>query len=467
MESKDIKLVKDDEEKGVFASYVHEIFDNLRNYITGLGTKQSKLSYNQWTYDYITDRTKYEACYLSSWIARRVVDVIPSDMCREWREIKCDNADEIRVEEDRVEVRKHFEDALRLRRLCGGSAIVMMTNQDLRKPLNVSKIRKGDLKNLVTLDRWLLYPSDTLTLDPLNQNFMNPEFYRLTMGNGGLEIHHSHIIRFTGLPVPPMMRIQFMGWGDSALRQAMPEIEAFTMAIRGIAESISEFNIDVISKEGLLNDLATGAEKAILARFQAFDLGKSTQHMALLDSTEKLERIALNYSGIEGILQKLMMAVSGASNTPMTKLFGDSAKGLNATGEGDDVNYFTYIRSLQSSKLDSTLRMFDEVLVRSALGYFPEDFNYRWNPLRIPNIVEETQAKLNQANVDIMYLDAGIIEKYQIQENLQANEQYQFEQERIDALKEIENSRDLEEDLDGMDPYNYNPPDMKNNPFAK
>ena len=41
---------------------------------------------------------------------------------------------------------------------------------------------------------------------------------------------------------------------------------------------------------------------------------------------------------------------------------------------------------------DPGIRTLDEVIVRSALGYWPDDYNYVWNPLQQMNELQVAQA---------------------------------------------------------------------------
>lgn len=427
------------------------VSDGLVNTLTALGTARSKRSHFQWQYGSLTNYGQYEAAYQESWIARRICDVIPADMIREWRDIKCDAADDIRAEEDRLRVPAAFERALSYARLYGGAGIVMITDQDMTKPLDPRKIKKGGLKRLMVLDRWYLSAGELQVTNILDESFLLPAHYLIAGSKEGY-IHESHVVRVLGEPLPIRIAMMSQGWGDSALRQALEVVQDFTASVGGIAESMQEFNVDTIRKEGLFDELGSDQEDAILRRFQAWGMMKSLFRVSLLDGEETFDRNSLTYGGIADIIETQMKLVAGASHTPVTKLFGDSAKGLNATGEGDDVNYNAYIRSEQAAKLDPALRRLDEVLVRSATGAFPDDFNYAWRPLDVPSPTEAAQANEIQARADIAYLDAGVVTVSQVQRNLQSAEKYQFDPDRIAELEEIENSIDLKERMNEVDP---------------
>lgn len=418
--------------------------DGLINKLTGQGTDRSKRSHFVWSYENINNYSAYEAAYQTSWIARRICDAVAADMTKMWREIKSGKADEIRSEEDRLMVPAKFSEAVRYARLYGGAAIIPITDQDLRQPLDVRKIKKGDLKRLLVLDRWYVTGADINVMDVLDEDFNLPSEYYVN-NSKALTVHKSHVIRVIGEPLPIRLAFQSQGWGDSSLRQAMETVEDFLSSIGGVAESLQEFNVDTIRKDGLMDEIGTDQEDRILARFRAWGMMKSIFRVSLLDGNEQFERNQLTYSGVADMIELMMKMVSGASNIPMTKLFGDSAKGLNATGEGDEKTYFDYISAQQAAKLDPALRKLDEILVRSAIGEFPNDFNYSWNPLSIPSENEIATANKVQADADIAYLEANVITVSQIQRNLQSKEKYQFDPARIDELERLENEVPMEE----------------------
>lgn len=111
---------------------------------------------------------------------------------------------------------------------------------------------------------------------------------------------------------------------------------------------------------------------------------------------------------------------------------------MNATGEGDLTNYYDDIRSYQTSSLSLSLRFVDEVLVRSAIGRFPDSFDYEWNPLRQQDETQIAAAQKTRAERDAIYLEANVITRSQIQRNLQTSETYQFDDENIDQLEALE-----------------------------
>lgn len=408
--------------------------DGLQNILTGLGTGKSHSANNRWVMSF-TDYRQLEAAYQDNWIAQGIVDFRAEDMTRNWRRIKSEGAEDIASLEDIMNVTLDVQLALKWSRLYGGSAIIMLTDQSLEKPLNLNKIKKGSLEGLHVVDRWDLQGVG-INYSSLGYQFARPEFY--TLSGGSQQIHRSHVIRFEGIQLPRRLTYLNNTWGDSVLRRCIDDVGEMVAAKSGIADLLQESNVDVITRQGLTDELATDQDETIISRYALFARMKSVVNMALLDGEETYDRHTLNLSGVAPILEQMITWVSGAAQTPVTRLFGKSASGLNATGENDMQQYYESIASSQISQLKRPLRQLDEVLVRSALGHWPKTFDYVWNPLSQPNTVEIAQAEQLRSQTDANYLNAGVVTKSQVQRELQASEVYQFADEKIEELEELE-----------------------------
>jgi len=412
--------------------------DGLVNVASGLGTEKSKRSHNHFAFDMLNSWRDLEAAYQSNWIAKRICDIPAEDSTREWRRIKADGAEAIEDAEKALGVRHHVLDALRWSRLYGGAGILMVTDQDMEKPLRPDAIRRGGLKRLIVFDRWDMSPDSINSWDILAPNYLQPDFYRIRAGTQ--RIHWTHFALFRGMPLPKRWMEHTQGWGDSYLRSCIADVMDTVAAKDGIAELMQEANIDVLQRQELSDELASDQDEQIIKRYQLFSQMKSSINMALLDGSEELQRHTLSLSGVAPIIEQFMTWISAASRMPVTKLFGTSAKGMSATGEGDEQNYNQTLRSIQSCDIDPPLRVLDEVMVRSALGSFPESYDYEWNPLDTPNTLEVAQARHLDAQRHQMYLDSDVATRPQVMRELQSNEVYQYDPEELDELEKLDDS---------------------------
>lgn len=414
--------------------------DSLTNVVSGLGTERDKRSHNTFRYTPLAyfDFAELEFAYVACWLATSIVDIPVDDATREWRAFSCEQATDIQRAEKYFKLQQHIQDAFKWSRLYGGAAILMITDQNLAEPLDLSRIRQGSLKRLVVLDRRYITGVDFNYTNPTLPNYLLPNKYMVAGGN--LLIHHSHVVRITGQKVPLSIRQINGGWDNSVLRKCMEDIKDAVSAKGGIASLIQEANVDVIEREGLSDELTTeDGSNAVIRRYELAAMLKGINRMLLLDgTTEKYSRNPASFGGLGEILEKLMMWTSGAADIPMTRLFGEMAKGMGDSGEGDQKNYNNALRGQQESAYREVLERIDEVMIRSWLGNMPENCEFEFNPLSTPSGAEQAQQELANSQADNNYLDAGVVTRSQIMRKLQSRGTYAITDEEIDEAQKAE-----------------------------
>lgn len=123
------------------------MYDGLRNLVSGLGTDKDKARHYTHTFEPLNPQQIHNM-YASDWLSRKIIDIVPEDMCREWRTWQSKRAEDYYRAERQLRVRSRVEEALTAARLDGGAAILMGDGaKDPMKPLNVERI--GDRKSVV------------------------------------------------------------------------------------------------------------------------------------------------------------------------------------------------------------------------------------------------------------------------------------------------------------------------------
>lgn len=429
--------------------------DGLRNVVANLGTDRDKRSYNRFVFSNFHDWQQLEAAYQDSWLARQIVDAPVEDATREWRVFSCKEAAKIREEENRCRLQAVTQEAFKWGGLYGGAVILMITDQLLDRPLEIKRIKKGSLKRLLVIDRFSLSGFDYNYTDPMAENFLLPESYSIY--GGSQRIHHTHLIRIPGAKLPLRLKQMNGGWDDSQLRKCLEDIKDAMAAKGGIASLILEANVDVIQRQGLSDELASNNDENLIERFRLAALLKAINGMLLLDGNEIYQRNPASFGGLGEVLSTLMEWVSGAAQIPMTRLFGVQAKGLGDSGEGDMKNYYNSIRGKQESDYREALERLDEVLIRSALGYMPDDCQFEWNPLSQPSGVELAQQDLADAQADELRLNQGVVKRSHIAVRLKEAGRYSITDEEIRKMHELEKAEangEFDEDDSGEpDPF--------------
>lgn len=412
--------------------------DGLSNVATGIAQRSDKSIYNKWGFSVLTDFSEMDAAYTGHWLPAKIVDLPSTESCAKWRTIKCTKAEEISRHEKEINYRHKILEAVTWSRLYGGSGVLMLTGQNLEQPFNLEKVKKGTLNRadcgLLVFDRYDLHGTTFNYLNPLKENYLEPTEY--TIRGGSVRVHHSHVVRFHGSPLPKRIKIQTQGWGDSFLRKCLSDANDIIASKSGISNLMQEANVDVFRAEDLWDKLSTQQDDQIINRYINLNLMKSAMQAIVLDKNEEYDRKTLALSGVSDTLETFMVLLAAASGIPVTKLFGTSAKGMSATGEGDMNNYYDMLCSIQQNHISPPLKMLDQVLCRSAIGSYPSDFDYEWNPIHQQDQLKQAQVAKLKSETHIAYMDSGIVNPAQIQRELQTDEAYQFDDDAIEKVEQ-------------------------------
>lgn len=431
------------------------IGDGLENIVAGLGTDRDKRSYSVWADPGILTRQELENMYRGSWLAKKIVNAVADDMTREWLHCIFDGEElsaEIEQVEKRFAVKSKINEALRWSRLYGGAKIIIGTkdNKNLEKPLDVKSVRKGDLRYLHVLDRWRISPAGSLNKDLGSPNFGMPESYILA--ESSVRIHHTRVLRFNGEKLPYFSWLRNGMWDDSVLQHIMDSLMNCDTATQAVATMMFESNVDVVTSEGLADVLARKDGESILTkRFQVAALLKSFNRMLLLDGTESYEKKQNSFANLDKVVQQFMIDVSGAADIPVTRLFGQSPAGLNATGDGDIRNYYDMISSKQESELRPQLEYLYEVLVRSELGHMPDDFRFDFNSLWQVSDTEQAAVETARAQRDQIYVQLGLVPDAVVAKELKERGTYRnLTDEDIKLIEELSHPMDENGQIGGV-----------------
>lgn len=385
--------------------------DGLANVMSGAGTASDKRSYARYFLNRL-DPVQIDAMYRSSWLMRKVVDLPPYDMTRAGRDWKVDKADiaKLEAEEKRLQLWPKLRRALILGRLGGGALILGTDDPRPDQPLDPGRIRSGGLRYIVPVSRYQLR-LDGLVRDPADPLFMQPRFYRLSSGGGEAAIHPSRVVPFKGLPIAEVgqgMSEDELFWGDSVLQSVHEAISNADAAQGGFASLIEEAKQDIIKIPGLMDHVGSAEyEQRLMKRFEVAALGKSTHRALVLDGAEEWEQRQLTWNGIPDIIRTYLAIVAGAADIPATRLLGKAPDGMNATGAGDEANYWTMIAARQESDLRPALDVLDPLLAASAgvSGHLYSEFA----PLKL--LSEKEAADVNKVKADTVKViaDTGLV----------------------------------------------------------
>lgn len=385
--------------------------DKLQNLVSGLNTGRDKQFHNQWVMSQLNQRD-LETAYRGDWLVRKIIDIPPFDMVREWRDWKADNDVIEKLEHCEREycIPQKVQRALTLARLYGGAVIVMGVDGtgSPESELDLERVTEESISYLHVLHRYEITTGDINrnVLDPL---YGEPTYYEVANQDMQARVHPSRVIRFVVNPLPDNRNVN-EGWGDPVLQAIQESVLQAGSVTSNIASMTHEANVDVIRIPNFMESLATAAYTSkLVQRFTLAATAKGNNGMLLLDKDEEYDRKELHFAALPDILDRFMQIVSGAADIPATRLLSQSPAGMNATGESDIRNYYDRLSADQRLCLDPALNKLTEVLIRSATGSRDEDIYYEWAPLWQMSDVEKADNAKKRAETSQIYANSGLV----------------------------------------------------------
>ena len=381
---------------------------------------QSPLEATEYPLTRMTDNyALLNSLYRDNWVVQNVVGLMVDDMLREWYKLKGNIAPEMQDALDRVErqtrTRARLNEGMRWGRLYGGAAglILIKGQEDLSKPLDLDMVFPGSFQGLYILDRWQgVTPNMELVFeggDPV------PESYSITDARGYTvtNVHHSRLIRFTGRDLPFLEKVAEMYWGESEVEALYKEVVAHDNVSANMAALTFQANINTMEVKGLeqLFSIGSGqAQRRFWNVMQAQSVLRSNFGTQLVEEGTKLTNTQYTFTGLQEVYESMALNLCGASHYPMTKLFGRSPAGMNATGESDIKNYYDYVDSQREAKLRPALQKLLPVLCMSAWGFVPDDLDFTFPPLWTPTAMETAEIALKKAQAIRDTFQAGLFQ---------------------------------------------------------
>ena len=384
----------------------------INNPSTGLGGAGDKSQTSFFTPTRIHWRGELEVIYNESWACSKFIDIPVDDMLARWRvwdSAENEQAADLMLEADqRHKVRQRIGDAMKAGRLFGTGLLVMVSREaPLHAPLMPEQLRPGDLLNLLVFDR---YDASVFSRDD--------DFYSDTYGEAlsywisptrgpGFQVHHTRCLRFDGRK--PLSSdgytIYDRDWGVSEVIPVITSILQDASAASGAAHMTQEASLPVLRVDGLRDALVGQRDPSEPSPEDiggAINSMKSIFRLMMLDKTEEFDRIAVNFGGMDGLLDRFNRRLAAAADIPATRFWGSSPVGMNATGESDMANYSQSVASRRTRMLPTQLHRLDQVLAMDAGVMEPPV--YEWPPL----MEEPESEQANAAHVRVQALALAV-----------------------------------------------------------
>lgn len=329
----------------------------------------------------VLDDNTLSTAYRDMWLVRRVIEARSDDALREgW------GIDKAKIPEFlRLNTATHeegaFQRALRMADLKGGAGIFIgykaAAGQDLLEPAPPN----AEVAFLEVFDKFQLQAQDRVR-EVDSPEYDRPQIWQVSgPRRSGLRFHHSRLIRFPGAPRATDLGAseQDRDWGDSVLQSVWEDVQRYGVFWQSVAHLMQLSSVGVLKLKGLIAMLATKNRGDAEARIDVLNETLSLTRLMLLDSegSEDYHREAVSFTDMPALLQEVQLATAGAFKMPVTKLFGRSPAGMNATGESDTRNWYDEVAVYQHNYVEPRL---EKVLTITEGKTIDIKFEPLWQP---------------------------------------------------------------------------------------
>lgn len=347
--------------------------------------------------------------YHGSDLARKIVDKLPTEaLRRRWvtGSLDLDNA------LARWRVFDRVLEAWIWGRLYGRGALYLGISDRLGpqdSSLDETKIQKGDLLFLTPIEGQDLRPA-ARNENPKSVYYGETTHYSITSVAGRPtehKIHASRFLIFGGARTSERLRLERNG-ADLSVLQAVAELLRDTdQSWRGVMLLLQDLSQAVFRIKGLVSMIANGDQDVVQRRMEIVDMARSIARAVVVDADgESFEHVgAANVTGVGPLLDQINQRLAGASDMPMTVLFGISPGGMNATGESD---LALWRQSADAARVEITpqAEKLTRIIARtSGLAY---DGGIQWPPLREASELERADLEARQAATAQVRIAAGL-----------------------------------------------------------
>lgn len=364
--------------------------------------------------------------YAQGGVFARIVDKPADDAVS--GSVAIDNDDgAIQSELERLNVFPLLADAVRWSRISGGACLIpiVQDGQALDMPLDINRI--GIIEELRVYDAEEMTPYGNPYNDPAKANYGQPMMYQVSTNSGSFVVHESRVIPIAGAPIPNKQKTHGVPFrGRSEVERPYQAVVQWIEAIGKIYAMLERKQQPVYGMKGLAEAVANGFESQIQTRIDNVDLVRGILNTVAIDSEDQYSIIDLNVSGVSEALNEFKELMAAETGMPITLLFGRSAAGMNATGEGDLRGYYDMVDAIRSKQAQPALERIIAMIAAQQGINAVADWRINWPPLLEPTAKEkaeiekiENDALVAEMNALTQAVQMGAVSEAQAMEYLQ------------------------------------------------
>lgn len=380
---------------------------------------------------------------------RRMSEILAKEMTRKWITLQSasgkDNSEKIKRIEDKateLKVQGKFRKAAELDGFFGRAHIYIdlgktdptelkTTIGDGKSALSRAKVRKGGLKALRVVEPIWTYPNAYNSIDPLAVDYFKPESWFVQ----GKLLHASRLLTFVGREVPDLLKPAYSFGGLSLSQMAKPYIDNWLRTRQSVSDLLHSFTVFNL-KTNMGSVLQGESGDNLFLRADLFNKMRDNRGLMVTDKdSEEFANVSAPLGGLDHLQAQAQEHMAAVSGIPLVKLLGITPSGLNASSDGEMRSFYDWIEAQQEAHFREPLQRILDFIQLSEFGEIDPDIRFRFNPLWTLDDSALATMRKTQADTDIAYIDAGVLDNMEVRQRLADDEDSPYG--NIDMGKEI------------------------------
>ena len=307
--------------------------------------------------------------------------------------LKKEDAKNVLDAAERQNIIRKVVKAIRSMECVGGCLIYLQTDdEDLSEPLDLLTYDVRKVTDFIHIDPINVAATVVNTIEPAKADYMEPEiWYVIGLGN----VHKSRFLKFEDNVPELLLRPMCMYFGTPLTNLIKQDIANSNLATQGLANLINRCRYMFLKTDD--QSYTTGNVKNFKDRLRVMSKMQDNFMFTPIKATEDVVQQTTALTGFSETTEFLYEVISAKTSIPMTELMGTSAKGLNATGEGDRRAWYDRVTALRTSVQNQFETMLG-IIAGQDDGVFKE-IHYRFNTLETPT--DRETAEIRKATLEV------------------------------------------------------------------
>lgn len=285
-----------------------------------------------------------------------------------------------------------------------------------REPLNVDRVSKIQFLRKVERERIVPF---TYYMDPKLEKQGQVQTYMITFARtAAIEVHETRLLKFRGARTADR-ELEFNNWFDHSVLQRIADVLrdfgiTWAAASRLVTQSIQgKYKLKNLAE--LLAAPGQEGREQLSKRVGLIDEVRGMFNSLILDAdAEDFTYEIASFTSLPELLDRFANRLAAAAGgIPVTKLFGVSPAGMNATGDSDQKNWNRILETYRRDRLTDPLAILLTILL-SEQGKPEDAAEIVWPPVDEPTEMESAALKYQIAQTDVLYITNQVLSPAQV-----------------------------------------------------